>query len=155
MNTHADFEELLRLLEERKVDYLIIGGYAVAFHGYPRFTSDIDIFYSDSEDNIARLRQALIDFAFDEPEVPPDLFRVPGNIVSLGAPPARVDFLNRISAVDFDTACLAAVRGSYGRVSVKFISLKDLLLNKSGTSRAKDKADVEELLALTDSSLPK
>ena len=71
MNIHPDFEELLRLLEEHGVDYMIVGGYAVAYHGYPRFTKDIDVFFDATNDNVGRLRQALIAFGFPEQDLPP------------------------------------------------------------------------------------
>lgn len=64
MSTHPDFEELLRLLEEGHVDYMIVGGYAVAYHGHPRFTKDIDVFYHSTDENVDRLRKALIGFGF-------------------------------------------------------------------------------------------
>ena len=66
MNTHADFEELLQLLEGNKVEYMIVGGYAVAFHGYPRFTKDIDIFYNLTSNNVSKLRKTLIEFGFQK-----------------------------------------------------------------------------------------
>ena len=74
MNTQPDFEELLKLLEQNEVIYMIVGGYAVAFHGYPRFTKDIDIFYKVSTENIQKLRQALFHFGFPESELPEELF---------------------------------------------------------------------------------
>ena len=69
MNTHPDFEELLRLFEEQAVDYMIVGGYAVAWHGYPRFTKDLDIFFLASSDNVCRLRRALTAFGFAEEDL--------------------------------------------------------------------------------------
>ena len=145
MNTQPDFEELLRLLEEHRVDYMIVGGYAVAYHGYPRFTKDIDIFYDGSSLNIQRLRCALTDFGFGENDVPADLFATKGEIVTFGVVPVRVDLLNDIDGVIFADARTRAVRGAYGRTEVTFISRDDLVRNKLSTERAKDKADVEEL----------
>ena len=75
MNIQPDFEELLRLLEEHKVEYLIVGGFAVAYHGYPRFTKDIDIFFRGTGENIQKLRRALIEFGFADNELPQDLFQ--------------------------------------------------------------------------------
>ncbi len=74
MNTHPDFEELLRLLEEHRVDYMIVGGYAVAFHGYPRFTKDIDVLFRADNDNAMRLRDALCAFGFSREDLPFDAF---------------------------------------------------------------------------------
>ena len=78
MNTHPDFEELLRLLEEHRVDYMIVGGYAVAYHGYPRFTNDIDLFFNSANENATRLRDALIAFGFHEKDLPPEAFSSSG-----------------------------------------------------------------------------
>jgi hypothetical protein len=78
MTTRNHFEELLRLLEENHVEYLIVGGYAVAYHGFPRFTKDIDIFYKNSPDNISRIRIALKSFGFSEKDIPVELFSEPG-----------------------------------------------------------------------------
>lgn len=90
MNIHPDFRDLLQSLEEHEVDYMIVGGYAVAYHGYPRFTNDIDIFSAASRDNVERLRAALLAFAFafDEEDLPRDAFTTEGNIVTFGAEPA-------------------------------------------------------------------
>jgi hypothetical protein len=70
MNTHPDFEDLLRLLEGQRVEYMIVGGYAVAYHGHPRFTKDIDVFFQRSEENVTRLRHALLAFGFGEGDLP-------------------------------------------------------------------------------------
>jgi hypothetical protein len=82
MNIHPDFEELLRLLEEHGVEYMIVGGYAVAYHGHPRFTKDIDVFFQPSEHNAKRLRQALLAFGFREEDLPLEAFRTIGNVLT-------------------------------------------------------------------------
>lgn len=148
MNTHPDFEELFRLLEEHHVDYMIVGGYAVAFHGYPRFTKDIDIFFESSPKNVARLRTALVAFAFEECNLPEDAFTTQGNILTFGAAPSRVDLINEIDGVLYADAKPKVVRGAYGDVEVSFIGRDDLIRNKRATPRTQDKADVEELTKL-------
>ncbi len=145
MNIHPDFEELLRLLEENAVEYMIVGGYAVAFHGYPRFTKDIDLFFRISDENIRRIRRALVMFGFQEEELPPDVFVASGNVISFGAEPSRVDLLNSIDGIDFDEAFQHVIRGRYGNVEVPFIGFSDLVRNKNATPRIKDKGDIEEL----------
>jgi hypothetical protein len=145
MNTHPDFEELFRLLEEHRVDYMIIGGYAVAFHGYPRFTKDIDIFFDAAPENVARLRRALVDFAFAEIDLPQDAFSRMGNILSFGVAPSRVDLLNQIDGVEFAAAKPNCVRGKYGKVEVTFIGRDDLIRNKRATSLAQDSVDAQNL----------
>jgi hypothetical protein len=124
---------------------MIVGGYAVAFHGFPRFTKDIDIFFDASAENIDRLRRALVDFGFQEETVPGDAFARKGSILTFGASPVRIDLVNDIDGVTFAEARANTVRGRYGRAQVTFIGLEDLLRNKRSTPRAKDKADVEEL----------
>ena len=145
MNIHPDFEELLRLLEEHGVDYMIVGGYAVAYHGYPRFTKDIDVFFDSSDDNVDRLRNALIAFAFREEELPREAFTTKGHVLTFGVAPTRVDLINDIDGITYDEARPNAVRGTYGGVTVTFIGFNDLIRNKRSTPRTRDKADVEEL----------
>ena len=145
MNIHPDFEELLRLIEEHGIEYMIVGGYAVAYHGYPRFTKDIDLFFRLTSENALRLRQALVKFGFHEKDLPLDAFTTVGNVLTFGIAPARVDLLNEIDGVTFDEARPNAVRGRYGNVDVTFIGLADLVKNKKATPRIKDKGDIEEL----------
>jgi hypothetical protein len=145
MNTHPDFEELFRLFEEHGVSYMIVGGYAVAYHGYPRFTKDIDVFFDCSDENVDRLRKALIDFTFKEEDLPHEAFTTKGNVLTFGVVPTRVDLINDIDGVSFQEASSNTVRGIYGKVNVTFIGFDDLIKNKQSTQRTKDKADVEEL----------
>ena len=146
MNIQQDFKELLALLEKNNVSYMIVGGYAVAFHGYPRFTKDIDIFYdSANQDNIDKVIETLIQFGFSKEDLEETLFTTKGNLVTFGVAPVRVDFINEIDGVDFDEAVRERVRGRYGDLEVFFISKKHLIQNKKATPRIKDKADIEEL----------
>ena len=145
MNIHPDFEELLRLLEEHDIEYMIVGGYAVAYHGFPRFTKDIDLFFRLTSENAIRLRQALVVFGFREEELPIEAFTTTGNVLTFGMAPTRVDLINEIDGVTYDEARPTVVRGKYGAVEVTFIGLADLLKNKKSTPRTKDKGDVEEL----------
>lgn len=145
MNIHPDFEELLRLLEEHGIEYMIVGGYAVAYHGYPRFTKDIDLFFRLTRENALRLRQALVAFGFREEALPLDAFMTAGSVLTFGTVPTRVDLMNEIDGVTYDEARPNVVRGKYGDVEVTFIGRDDLVKNKKSTPRAKDKGDVEEL----------
>lgn len=145
MNIQQDFEELLKLLEEHRIEYLIVGGYAVAFHGYPRFTKDMDIYYNVSPTNIQKLQKALCKFGFTPKEIPAETFNTKGNIITFGVEPVRVDIINDISGIEFNDAWKKKVRGKYGKVEVSFISKIDLIKNKTSTSRLQDKADAEEL----------
>ena len=152
MNTHADFEELFRLLEEHGVDYMIVGGYAVAYHGHPRFTKDVDIFFHSTDENAARLRGALEAFGFREEDLPCEAFTTAGNILTFGVVPARVDLVNDIDGVTYEEARPNVVRGTYGGVEVTFIGFEDLIRNKKATGRTRDRADVEELTGQEDAA---
>jgi hypothetical protein len=123
---------------------MIVGGYAVAFYGYPRFTKDLDIFYSLTPANVSSLKKVLIEFGFKENNLADDLFEK-SNIVKIGIEPVRVDLINEIDGVDFSTAKKSVVKGKYGDVKVTFIGKKDLIKNKKSTKRLQDKADLEKL----------
>jgi hypothetical protein len=145
MSTHPDFEDFLRLLETHRVDYMIVGGYAVAYHGFPRFTKDLDIFFADDPENLQRLQDALIAFGFQAASVPLEALGRPGAVLAIGIEPVRIDLLNRIAGVTFTEARPQTVRGRYGTSEVTFIGRADLLQNKRSTGRQRDLGDVEEL----------
>lgn len=145
MTIQQDFRELLRLLEENEVDYLIIGGYAVAFHGYPRFTKDLDIFFRNTPENITRLRKTLLGFGFSGKDIPEHIFSKKGNILVFGVPPTRIDLLNEIDGVSFEEAFRNSVKGIYDGLEARFIGYDELLQNKSASPRISDKGDLEEL----------
>ena len=145
MNIQPDFKELLALLEKHGVDYMIVGGYAVAFHGHPRFTKDMDIFFSASRANVDNIIAALVEFGFPPTDLRPKAFLSEGNIITFGVAPVRVDFLNQIDGVKYDHARPNRIRGQYGATEIYFIGKEDLLQNKRSTKRTRDKADVEEL----------
>ena len=145
MNTQPDFEALLQLLEKHNVDYMIVGGYAVAFHGHPRYTKDIDVYFDATPTNVELIQKALCEFSFNRSDVPANIFLEPGNILTFGAAPVRVDIINEIDGVRYADAKVNRVRGRYGAVEVYFIGREDLIQNKLSTSRLKDKADAEEL----------
>lgn len=147
MNIQQDFQELLKLLEKHSVEYMIVGGYAVAFYGYPRFTRDLDIFYSWTPANVSSLKNALLEFGFNENCLTSDLFEK-SNIIKIGIEPVRVDLLNEIDGVDFSAAKQSTVKGKYGEVEVTFIGKKDLIKNKKSTKRLQDKADLEKLAGI-------
>jgi hypothetical protein len=145
MSTHPDFEDFLRLLEAHRVDYMIVGGYAVAYHGFPRFTKDIDIFFATDADNLGRLHEALIAFGFQASTVSVETLRRPDAVLAIGIEPVRIDLLNRIDGILFEEARPHTVRGRYGDCEVTFIGRADLLHNKRSTGRQRDLADIEEL----------
>ncbi len=144
MNIQQDFQELLKLLEKHKVEYMIVGGYAVAFYGSPRFTKDLDVFYSLTSKNISSLKKALTEFGFKRNFLKDDLFEK-RSIIKIGIEPVGIDLINDIDGVEFSKARKSVVKGKYGDVEVAFIGKKDLIKNKKSTKLLQDKADVEKL----------
>jgi len=148
MNTHKDLEEFLRLCAKHEVDFVVVGGYAVAFHGYVRATQDMDLFFRNSEANIPRLVQALREFGMDIKESQISAFSDPSSIIQMGNPPARIEMICGISGLSFDEVWQHRVQGKFGDLIVSFISFKHLVRNKLASGRPKDLADVDELGAL-------
>ncbi len=140
-----DFKECLRLLGEHQVEYLLIGGYAVGYYGFPRATGDMDIWISSLEDNAARVSAALQQFGFSADQVPAALFTLPGNIVRMGVPPLRLEIINVISGVAFADAYASRLEIVLDGVPVRLISLEHLKANKAAAGRTKDKLDLEYL----------
>ena len=140
-----NFEDFLKLLNENSVRYLIVGGYAVGFHGFVRATGDLDIFVERSEENASNLHQSYLQFGFKEKDVPPKLFLTEGNIVRIGFPPVRIEVMNSISGVNFSDCFAKAVFVEMGGIEVPFIDLDSLLKNKRASGRPKDLIDIEGL----------
>ncbi|MBI3586876.1 MAG: hypothetical protein HY088_07095 [Ignavibacteriales bacterium] len=148
MRVEKDFEEFIKLLNKHKVEYLVVGAYAVAFHGHPRNTGDIDIFINSNESNATKLLRALKDFGFKSLGPKKEDFLDPYSVVQFGFEPNRIDIISSIDGVKFGTAFKEKVQGKMGQERVWFISLNHLLRNKQSTERKKDQADVELLLKL-------
>jgi len=140
-----DFADFLKLLSSHAVEYLLIGGYAVGIHGYPRGTADLDVWVSTSPDNSNRIVDALKEFGFDTPELNAALFQGPDMVVRMGVPPIRIDILTSISGVAFSECYRRRETVSIGDLDVPVISLPDLKTNKLATGRTQDRADVEHL----------
>lgn len=140
-----DFSEFLRLLNDREVRYLVIGGYAVGYHGYPRATNDLDVWIAIAPDNAARVVEALEDFGFGSAELTTDLFLKEDSIIRMGLPPMRIEILTTISGVSFETCYQDRVEGIFGGTEVTLISLDDLKRNKRASGRYKDLDDLEHL----------
>jgi hypothetical protein len=145
MEIYQDFKELLELLNSHKVKYLVVGGYALAFHGAPRFTGDIDLFVKPDSANAKRILAVLAKFGFGSLNLSEADFTSPENVVQLGVPPVRVDIMTSLTGVSWDKAVANRVRGRFGDTPVCFISRKDLIANKKALGRKKDLADIETL----------
>lgn len=137
--------EFVELLNAKGVKYVVVGGYAVAYHGHPRFTGDIDFYVEPVADNAERILAALSAFGFDALELAVGDFTNPDSVVQLGVPPNRIDLLTSISGVSFERAWEERVRSQLDGVPVSFISKELLLLNKRASGRPKDLADLAEL----------
>ena len=145
MRLPPDFKEFLRLLISHRVEYLLIGGYAVGYHGYPRATGDMDIWVNPTPENAARIVESLVAFGFSPSTVSADLFVKPHQIVRMGVPPLRIELLTTLSGVEF-WGCYERRRTDVlDGVQVSVISLEDLKVNKKAAGRLKDLADLENL----------
>ncbi len=140
-----DFREFLRLLDESNVEYLVVGGYAVAYHGHPRATGDIDIWIRMSEENARRTALVLKSFGFDLPEVEARLFLLPDQVVRMGNPPLRIEILTTIDGVEFCDCYERRVAMDLDGLLVAVIALEDLKRNKRAAGRPQDLSDLEEL----------
>ena len=145
MELYPDFKELLELLNDHEVDYLIVGGYALALHGAPRFTGDLDIYLSTHPDNAEKLLQVLKKFGFGAMGLTLDDFTKDDQVIQLGVPPIRIDFVTSIDGVDWKTAWANRESGNWADVPVNYLSRSDFIENKKATGRHKDLADIESL----------
>jgi len=142
---NQDFKEFIESLNDNHVRYLVVGGYAVAFHGYPRYTKDIDIWIESSADNAANMVKALEQFGFASLGLQAADFLVPGQVIQLGYPPNRIDLLTTASGVEFGACYASRVEVIVDDVSVNFIDLHNLKKNKQAAGRLQDLADLENL----------
>ena len=140
-----DFKELLQLLNSKKIEYLVVGGYAVALYGYPRATGDMDIWIAISKDNAHKTVEALREFGFNSPALTEELFLEEEKNIRMGNPPLRIEILTSIDGVAF-TECYGNKKTvTIDDVDVNFISLEDLKKNKKASGRYQDLADLENL----------
>jgi hypothetical protein len=142
---NQDFKEFIQLLNDNQVKYLVIGGYAVAVHGHPRYTKDIDIWIEISEENAQNLVTALTQFGFESLGLTSDDFQTPNQIIQLGYPPNRIDLITNPDGIDFQTCYDSKIEVILNDVPVKFINLDNLKKNKLASGRLQDLADLEKL----------
>jgi len=140
-----DFKEFLKLLKEHNVRYLLIGGYAVGYHGYPRATAHMDIWVAIQLDNAQKIVAALQEFGFNLPELSPDIFLKREQIIRMGVPPIRLEITTSISGVEFDPCYQERVIDNLDGIEVNLISLEYLKINKRASGRYKDLNDLENL----------
>ncbi|OQY57751.1 MAG: hypothetical protein B6245_15465 [Desulfobacteraceae bacterium 4572_88] len=140
-----DFRDFLKLLNCHKVEYLLIGGFAVGYHGYPRATGDMDIWIAASPENAGKMISVLKKFGFDVPELNTDLFLKKRQVIRMGMPPIRIEVLTDISGVSFKKCYEKRVTDFIDDIRVDIISLKYLRINKKASGRFKDINDLEHL----------
>ena len=140
-----DFREFIELLNEHEVRYLVVGGYAVAFHGHPRYTKDLDVWIELSQENAINTINALEKFGFGSLELKSEDFLEPDQIIQLGYPPNRIDILTTVKGLKFDDCYKARVEVAIQGLKINFIDLENLKKNKRLTGRPQDLADAENL----------
>jgi len=140
-----DFKEFIELLNANDVRYLIVGGYAVAVHGYPRYTKDLDIWIERSEQNAANLLKALVQFGFGSLDVSADDFLETGQVIQLGYPPNRIDLVTDLDGLSFEPCYAFKITVTMDEIDINFIDLENLKINKAATGRSQDLADIEHL----------
>lgn len=139
-----DFREFIELLNKNNVRYIIIGGYAVVYHGYVRSTNDIDIWIDIREDNIKNVLNALDDFGFSSLNLKEEDFS-PNQIIQLGYPPNRIDLITTPAGIDFDTCYQSREQVTIDKMLINIVNLENLLKLKKASNRTRDLADIEEL----------
>jgi hypothetical protein len=142
---NQDFKEFIQLLNDNCVRYLVVGGYAVALHGYPRYTKDIEIWVELNPDNAKRIVHALDELGFGSLGLKENDFLEPDMVIQLGYPPNRIDLIISLAGVDFETCFTARVIVEIEGVQVNFIDLENLRKNKKAAGRMQDLADLENL----------
>jgi hypothetical protein len=140
-----DFKEFIRCINSEKVEYMLVGGYAVGFHGAPRFTADMDIWVGSDANNAAKLGRALQQFGFRTPEIISGQFLKSDSVFRIGRPPLQIDLLTEISGCTFADSYPRRELLSRDGIEISVISLGDLKINKRAAGRGKDLGDVESL----------
>jgi len=140
-----DFKEFLKLLTSKEIEYLVIGGYAVGFYGYPRSTGDMDIWIAANEKNAMKMVGALKQFGFDLPDLNKEIFLTEKKIIRMGIPPMRLEILTFIDGVCFEDCYKNRIVADFGDFTANFISKNDLLQNKLASGRPQDMVDYNKL----------
>ena len=147
----SDFKEFAALLNSNQVEYLIVGGHALAAYGHPRYTGDLDFWVGTNPDNADRLLAALGQFGFGALGIRKEDFISPNQVIQLGYPPGRIDLLTSIDGVDFVDCYTRRMVVEIDGIALRFIALEDFKANKKSVGRYQDLADLETLARLTKS----
>jgi hypothetical protein len=142
---NPDFVDLLRAFIDADVRFLVVGAYALAVHGRPRATGDLDVWVEPSTENAARIMRALAGFGAPLDQITESDFTAPGVTYQIGVAPGRIDILTDLTGLTFDEAWRGRIARPFGEVTVNVIGLADFIRNKRATGRAKDLGDIEGL----------
>ena len=135
----------MKLLSKNRVRYLLIGGYAVNIHGYPRFTGDLDLWIDNDNENVKRVCDTIRQFGFDDPDLTPETFQRPNVLIRMGVIPYMIEIHTAVSGVRFEACYPQRVIKEIEGIPVDVIDLKNLLKNKRATGRHRDLDDIENL----------
>lgn len=145
MPLEKDLREFVASLNSNEVEYLVIGAFAVSFHGYPRYTGDLDLLVRPSAQNAERIVRALNEFGLASLGITVADLQSPGCVIQLGIKPSRIDLLTSISGVTFDEAWAGRCKGKLDGIPVLYIGRNELIRNKEAIGRARDLGDADEL----------
>ena len=145
MELAPDFDEFVESLIVHGVEFLVVGAYALAFHGAPRFTGDLDILIQPTLDNAERLVRALGAFGFPVNDLSPQLLVDSRRMLEMGVPPVQIHVMSAITGVEWDEAWSGRIAGSFGRHTIHFLGRETFLRNKRAAGRPKDLADIDAL----------
>lgn len=143
---NPDFVDLLRAFIAADVRFLVVGAYALALHGRPRATGDLDVWVDATPENAARVMRALANFGAPLTDISAADFASPGAVVQLGVAPVRIDLLTQLTGLTFAEAWAERVRGPFGDIEIDYIGREAFIRNKRATGRARDLADIEDLV---------
>jgi len=145
MQVQKDFKELLELFNKHNVEYVIVGAYALAFHGCPRYTGDLDLLVKPDANNGEKIIEAIKEFGFESLNLTIEDFSSPEKVVQLGVPPIRIDLIPSLTALTWKQVESHKVKGEYANTPVYFIGKTELIINKKSLGRHKDLADIESI----------
>jgi hypothetical protein len=145
LDVQPDFRDLLALFSAHRVEYVVVGAYALAFHGAPRFTGDMDILVRPGVRNARRIIAALAEFGFASLGLTAEDFKESDRVVQLGVAPVRIDLVTSLTGVSWKEVATGSKLGKYGDVRVRYLGKKEFIKNKRAIGRSKDLADIEAL----------
>ena len=145
MYLNEDFKEFIKLLNYHKVEYLVVGGYALAFHGSPRYTGDIDFWVNPTIENSKKMIKVLNDFGFSSLQLTENDFLEKDKVFQFGFPPYRIDMLTSVTNLDFETCYPKRKEIMQDNIKLMFIDIESFKINKKALGRTKDIADIDSL----------